>query len=476
MLRLIRGRRGPVRTIEPGMSGSWLEPVEAARGPILFLLVCFGLRLVWAASIGLAADEAYYWTWGQRLAFGYYDHPPGIAWVIRASTAVLGDTELGVRFGVLLLGTLTGCVIALGSRRPWLSVFAFVSMPLVCLGGQLATPDVPLLFGWSLGLLGALVGGWGWLLAGLGCAIAALSKLTGWFLLPILLVGRLESLRTRWPWLAVAVFGLCVAPHVLWLLENDGISLRFQLDHGFGGGVVGLAGGLEFFFGQWGLVGPVLFVPVVLFFVAGWKEGGPTRLLWVASVPVFLLFLCAAVVSKAEANWAAPAYVSAAMGLGYLGPKWRRASWIGAGFSAALSALVLIHAVYPLWRLPSDPTLRLIGGQTLAESVEAWGIESVYTERYQEASWIWFYAGIPATTLPGAGRDSQFDVWNTYPDRDHALYVRPWRSGPTRKLDGWWDKRAGPNTVVARDALERRASRWQVYELHEPLTPEGSGK
>ena len=69
-----------------------------------------------------------------------------------------------------------------------------------------------------------------------------------------------------------------------------------------------------------------------------------------------------------------------------------------------------------------------------------------------------------------------FDVWNMSPDRDHALYVRPWRSGPTRKLDGWWDKRVGPNTVVARDALERRASRWQVYELHEPLTQGGADK
>jgi hypothetical protein len=252
-------------------------------------------------------------------------------------------------------------------------------------------------------------------------------------------------------------------------MANDGLSIRFQLTHGFGGGVVGGWGALEFFLGQWGLVGPVLFVPIVLFFVAGWKDGGPTRLLWLSSVPVFLLFFVASFFSKSEANWAAPAYVSAAMGLGYLGPRWRRAAWIGAGLSAALSVLVLVHTVYPLWRLPSDPTLRMVGGETLGQSVEAWGIDSVYTERYQEASWIWFYGGIPATTLPGAGRDSQFDLWADRPDRDHALYVRPWRSGPTRKLDGWWDKRAGPNTVVARDLLGRRAIRWQVYELRAPV-------
>jgi 4-amino-4-deoxy-L-arabinose transferase-like glycosyltransferase len=34
----------------------------------------------------LTADEAYYWMWSKHLAFGYYDHPPMVALVIRAGT------------------------------------------------------------------------------------------------------------------------------------------------------------------------------------------------------------------------------------------------------------------------------------------------------------------------------------------------------------------------------------------------------
>ena len=51
------------------------------------ILVLTGLRLIAAARAGLAPDESYYWLWAQHPAFGYYDHPPMVALVIRAGTA-----------------------------------------------------------------------------------------------------------------------------------------------------------------------------------------------------------------------------------------------------------------------------------------------------------------------------------------------------------------------------------------------------
>ena len=55
------------------------------------------LRLWLAATLQLSADEAYYWSWAQRLDLGYFDHPPMIAWWTGLGTGLLGDTELGVR-------------------------------------------------------------------------------------------------------------------------------------------------------------------------------------------------------------------------------------------------------------------------------------------------------------------------------------------------------------------------------------------
>ena len=58
---------------------------------------CLVLRAVLAALLPLSADEAYYWLWSRHLAAGYFDHPPAIAWLIRAGTSLFGDTPLGVR-------------------------------------------------------------------------------------------------------------------------------------------------------------------------------------------------------------------------------------------------------------------------------------------------------------------------------------------------------------------------------------------
>ena len=56
-----------------------------------------------AAWTPLTFDEAYYWIWSKHLAGGYYDHPPGVALVIRLGTMIAGDTEFGVRLVSILL-------------------------------------------------------------------------------------------------------------------------------------------------------------------------------------------------------------------------------------------------------------------------------------------------------------------------------------------------------------------------------------
>src|SRR5580765_3889174 len=56
------------------------------------------LRGVFAASIDLRVDEAYYWSWSREHVISYLDHPPVIAWCIRATTALFGDNNFGVRF------------------------------------------------------------------------------------------------------------------------------------------------------------------------------------------------------------------------------------------------------------------------------------------------------------------------------------------------------------------------------------------
>ena len=79
------------------------DGVRIVRNTSLLIVSMVVLRCLAAAWTPLTFDEAYYWMWSKHLAFGYYDHPPAVAVVIRLGTMVAGDSELGVRLVSILL-------------------------------------------------------------------------------------------------------------------------------------------------------------------------------------------------------------------------------------------------------------------------------------------------------------------------------------------------------------------------------------
>lgn len=431
------------------------EPLLIA---ILLALVTT-IRLVYADFLGLAEDEAYYWVWGQRLAWGYFDHPPAIAGVIRAGTTLLGDTELGVRFFGILLGAASVGLAAAATTHRTLTALALISLPLFFLGGILATPDVPLIFAWALGMWAALREQWA--LVGVACGLAMLSKYTGVLLLPLIVLADPRTLRTPGPWIAAAIAFVIYSPNAWWNLQHDLVSWRFQLNH-----VSEAPRRLDFLAAQLALGGPILLLACGGFWLTGWRGDRAARLCWWTSAPV----LAVAIWAGGEANWAAPAWLSGGMGLSHLGARGRRAAWIGAGLNLALGGLVLLHAARPILDLPRDPLHRLVGGRTLGESIRAWGITAVYTERYQEAALIHFYSGVPAHALPGVARPDQYDLW-PIALAERALYVRLWKGTPhLPRLDGLhydWEQvfsitAYAPTTEPTTD---RAVARWNVAEI-----------
>src|SRR5690606_35351211 len=88
------------------------EVMRLRRQVVLITLLATVLRLALAASLPLVADEAYYWEWSRHLAYGYFDHPPAIAWLLAFGTALFGDTPLGVRFFPVLCGAVAAFALA----------------------------------------------------------------------------------------------------------------------------------------------------------------------------------------------------------------------------------------------------------------------------------------------------------------------------------------------------------------------------
>src|SRR5438477_1715497 len=74
------------------------------------------LRVLLFAGVELYVDEAYYWLWSRRPAFGYFDHPPVVAWLIWATSNVIPG-ELGVRIAFVICSGLTVVVTALIARE-----------------------------------------------------------------------------------------------------------------------------------------------------------------------------------------------------------------------------------------------------------------------------------------------------------------------------------------------------------------------
>src|ERR1700722_9275092 len=158
------------------------------------------LRLMVAARAELLPEEAYYWTYWQNPAMGYFDHPPMVAWIIGLGTWLFGNNELGIRFVAILISLGScGLMYALGKRwfnarvASW-AVLLFLMLPIYSGMGFLAFPDGPLVFFWLLTLYavtravqeeptGMLSGKRPtaaatayWLLAGVAFGLALLSK------------------------------------------------------------------------------------------------------------------------------------------------------------------------------------------------------------------------------------------------------------------------------------------------------------
>src|SRR3954453_7431777 len=91
--------------------------MSTTRAVWLFVAALTAIRLSLLAATNLSFDEAHYWMWSERLAPAYFSKGPGIAFIIRASTAFFGATEFGVRFLSPIIGAATTLLLYYFTRH-----------------------------------------------------------------------------------------------------------------------------------------------------------------------------------------------------------------------------------------------------------------------------------------------------------------------------------------------------------------------
>jgi hypothetical protein len=436
---------------------------EVGNRAFAIVTIAAVVRLIFAALIPVFPDEAYYWAWSRHLAPGYFDHPPGIALLIRFGGMLLApfgasSSPLGVRLGPVIAGWIAALATVAIARRlsgeegALRAAIVISVLPLAAAGLILATPDSPLLAATAVALYCLVRAvesppnssdslGW-WAITGVVLGLAFASKYTSIFLPVAAVIAILirPDLRVRFrepgPYVACVLATIVFLPVLVWNSHHAWISFVFQIQHGLsqsqGSALLAAWKHLgDFFGGQAGLASPILFVMLAMAVVAGIRWSGSVRfvLAMVAAV-TFGFFLYSSLRRRVEPNWPAPMYIPAIALLAATPRSARGKKWLDAGIAlaAVMSLIIYLQGIFPILPIPpqKDPIGRAYGWRELTMRVDtAARIASGEThsttwlggDRYQEASELALHwpTHPPTFALNLAGRPNEYDLWPQYP-------------------------------------------------------------
>ena len=357
------------------------------------ITVITACRLLLAGKFGLGVDESHYLLYSRHLAWGYFDHPPMVAF-LAALTSRLGDSVLLVRLGPIMCSVVSLVLLrylALALYRDervgfWATVLLHL-MPYqhLLLVGLL--PDATLNIFWCATLLAVWramqSGRWlMWSLTGLFFGGALLSKYHA-VLLALCLLGYFITSADHRFWLkkaqpyVAALIGLIVfGPNIAWNARNNWISYSYQLGQGSGDGLD--AGKfLTAVGGQFGAWSPIIFgllIAAIIAIIRQPKLGQADRFVVWTSVPIFVFFCLTGLTNKILPHWTSVGWWTGSIALSMVilqkipsrGPaakRWRRWSAAAAvtGFvmTALLYVVLFLPVVGPVYNWARDISLSL---------------------------------------------------------------------------------------------------------------------
>jgi hypothetical protein len=210
--------------------------------PLSLFLVLWGiLNILQAFFTPLSNDEAYYWMYSKYLDWGYFDHPPMIALMIKTGYLFF-QNELGVRLIVVLSQIVTLLIIwsladeiqKLKKGNILLFIILITILPVFHIFGFIATPDAPLLLFCAIFLLAYKrflkdENRQNVLFLGLSMAALIYSKYHGALLILLVILSNLRLLKSPKFYLASLLALLLFLPHLYWQYSNGFPSVKYHL-------------------------------------------------------------------------------------------------------------------------------------------------------------------------------------------------------------------------------------------------------
>lgn len=423
--------------------------VIAAWGAVIAITA---LRAAFATSLPLTGDEAYYWEWSRRLAAGYVDHPPAVAFCI-AAFSWIGRSPLAVRLGFVLCGALaawfTGAAataIARDERAGASAALALTLAPMMTVAFGSASPDGPYALAWSASIYCAVRAfrqkraAWFALLGfALGCAL--LARIFSWALVAGIAAAactpRYRAACRNGLWMAFAIALLAYAPYLWWNSQHRWISFTFALLQRHPSDEIQFFRPLTLYALDALAFSPGLWIAATLVLV---REREPL-LLWTAA-PLTGLLLVFAVHERVEVYWFIGPFCSLCVALGCAFVRFTSATqrrWSGWVFApaAALGALIFVAGLAPgtVYAALRASGVRLADGgpfemftyRPLAHDVARLTERRAavaMTDGYGFSSLLDFYAGLTPVVIGYDAQGRQAQWW--FPDSEdpaRALFI-----------------------------------------------------
>lgn len=485
---------------------------------VLTLIRLVGLR--WSV-VDLFFDEAQYWAWSRELAFGYFSKPPLLAWIIAGAERICGDSEACLRAPapIFYLGT-SLLTYAIGralydARVAFWSALVIASAPGVVFSARIISTDVPLLFFWALALLayvklwqraatakrgvreppGAMT--WGVVL-GLALGFGMLAKYAmGYFVLGAAIAAFIDRdaramLRRPEPWLALLIGVIVLSPNIWWNIDNGFATLRHTGDNIQGSGIaLSPFKGLEFIASQFGVIGPVIFAMLLVLLT---RMASPTvsradSLMLAFAIPALALVTATGFITRANANWAAPSFVSAVIVVTAVLVRRAAWRWIAAGIAlgaVAQVALLIGDSLADRLSVPGlakpDLYARTLGWRALGDAAgrlaERAGARTIVAEQRDDEASLMYYqrnGGRPVLAWPtGPTPEHQFDLTRRFTAGAPAPALFITHCGATERLTrqfaqveplGGFAAPTGPTTTRDYVAFKLSAPRGAIVPL-----------
>ncbi|MFN3455275.1 MAG: ArnT family glycosyltransferase [Pseudobdellovibrio sp.] len=404
---------------------------------VLFLTLI--VKLIVGSVLPIAADEAYYWVWGQNLQLSYFDHPGMVGWLSSLTNFIpILKPALALRIIFISLSTLTFYIwikVFFTIRTPQNSSVAkyefiiFAALynlnPLTGFGSILATPDAPLMFFWALSTLAMshilishktkdyiLLG----VFLGLGfCSKYHIVFFPLFSLISILLEKKLKHISIKKLFLTF-VFGLIFSlPVLIWNYQNDFASFKFQLNHGLNASVDYQSWwSLTYLGGQILIFNPFLIYNVYLGLKNNWQNSTSLK----TALGQWLFFFYSSFKAKVEANWPLTSHAGALINLDYKNHKMNNFAigyyvvlWI-----AFISLLPTDMGKKKIIQLPTSTTI-----EEITPVISKY--QPLYGPTYQISSLIQLVNQTAVYKLNGISRYDFFDTLDKSSPKESTFYV-----------------------------------------------------